>query len=110
METLQELKGTLENSGVLSKKQKDYIKQLYETNLGKTFEVKPKCTDCWHDALIELIVFEKGDKIQMKGGAIVYVDNVLYTRLNITDEVALRVILEQPDKAHYFYNIKNKTL
>lgn len=103
MERIKELKGTLDNSGVLSKSDKEYIKAKYFEIFNRELLVKTKCSDCWNDALIELIATTREIKITLKGGALVYYNDKLYTRLNITDEIANIIMAEQPDTKSLFY-------
>lgn len=104
MEQYATLLSAAEN-GALSKEHKIFINEEYLRLLGKTISPKSRCKNCWNDALRELILATRPNKYEMCRGAYVVFEGVCYTRLNITDIIAQKILHEQPTIAHYF-NIK----
>ena len=101
-EKFRQMKATLESGGSLSKSDKASIKAEYKRIQGTELEVK-NCPNCWHDALIIIITKLSKNVYFMKAGCVEIYDGVQYTRHNITDTVAEKIISENPDSANKFY-------
>lgn len=106
MERIKELKSVLQSGGTLSKSDKSYIKKEYFKVQGTELVTKSGCANCWMDAVIIIESSIPKTTIQMKGGALVYLNGIRYHKLNITDSIARQIMSEQPEVAHYFYNFK----
>ena len=97
------MKGVLDNSGMLTKTDKDFIKLSYLEVIGKPILLKTKCRSCWKDALIEMIVKLSPNKIRMRCGCVEILNGVQYTHRNITDEIARKIMEENPNSKTSFY-------
>lgn len=102
MEQYVELLGVSEK-GALDKAHKEFISSEYQRVLGKAIQVKSRCKNCWTDAINELILATRPNKYEMCRGAYVIYKGVGYTRLNITDIIAQKILQEQPEISHYFH-------
>ena len=105
---------------VYSPQDKALIKRLYETVLNKTFR-ETTCQRCYHDAVIELTLYfrknmelPKKKAYEMKSGYVIkcptFHDGAIYTKYNITDEIAEEYLSLFPDKKHYFARVPEKPL
>ena len=100
---LTNIKSVLDNSGTLTKADKDFIKASYLEVIGKEFNGKTKCRNCWKDALIEMIVKLSPNKIRMYCGCVEIYNGVQYTHRNITDAIARKIMEENPNSKTSFY-------
>lgn len=90
-------------SGALSASDKTFVKKEYIKAIGKEFKVSSGCQNCWHDAIIEILVSLKENKIFMAAGFVFEFEGKIYNRHNITDQIATKFIAEFPDKQIYFF-------
>ena len=102
MEQYANLVSVAENSA-LTKEHKVFISEEYLRVLGKSIKPTSKCKNCWTDALRELILATRPNKYEMCRGAYIVFDGVGYTRLNINDIIAQKILHEQPQYSHYFH-------
>lgn len=89
----------------LAHSDKTEIERLYTEVLGKKF-VKTSCSDCYHDAVIEMFLYlRKHGKMKdkcsyvLKNGALLQMkfgSGEMYTNANLTDEVAERYLAANP--------------
>ena len=94
---------SVSESGTLSKAHKELISEEYLRVCGKVIKPTSKCKNCWGDALNELILATRPNRYEMCRGAYVVFDGVVYTRLNITDIIAQKILHAQPELSHYFH-------
>ncbi len=92
----------LESGGTLSKDDKSVIKQTYFDTFGRFPNVEGKCKNCWKDAIIELIVKLSPSKYRMKFGAVEVYNGIQYGHKNITDEIAKKIIEENPNTQSFY--------
>lgn len=95
----------------LSSSDKAEIENLYTIVLDKKF-VRTSCSDCYKDAVIEMIVYlKKNGKIKeksdygLKNGVVLQMEfgsSEMYTNANLTDEIAEKYLERYPDNIKYF--------
>lgn len=95
----------------LSSSDKAEIENLYAIVLDKKF-VRTSCSDCYHDAVIEMIVYlNKNGKMKeksdygLKNGVVLQMEfgsSEMYTNANLTDEIAEKYLEKYPDNIKYF--------
>lgn len=90
-------------SGALSASDKSFIKKEYLKEKGTELKVSSGCANCWHDAIIELLVLLKENKILMAAGYVFEFEGKIYNRHNITDQIATKFISKFPEKQTYFF-------
>lgn len=90
-------------SGALSASDKSFIKKEYLKYKGEELKVSSGCQNCWHDAIIELLVSLKENKILMAAGFVFEFEGKLYNRHNLTDKIATKFIDAFPEKQIYFF-------
>ena len=106
LEQLTNLKSVLDNKGTLSKDDKAFIVQSYFDVFNRTLNIaNTRCKNCYKDALIELIIKLSPRKIRMRYGCVEAYKGVYYTHKNITDEIALAIIEENPNSKNSFYGL-----
>lgn len=95
----------------LSSSDKAEIENLYAIVLDKKF-IRTSCSDCYHDAVIEMIVYlNKNGKMKeksdygLKNGVVLQMEfgsSEMYTNANLTDEIAEKYLERYPDNIKYF--------
>lgn len=95
----------------LSSSDKSEIESLYALVLDKKF-VRTSCSDCYRDAVIEMIVYlKKNGKMKeksdygLKNGVVLQMEfgsSEMYTNANLTDEIAEKYLEKYPDNIKYF--------
>lgn len=110
-EVVNKLKELGEQPSPLSPSDKTEIEYLYNVVLGKTF-AKTSCSDCYHDAIIEMSVYIKKNghmkektNYGLKNGILLQMEfgsNEMYTNNNLTDEIAERYLAKNPKGTIYF--------
>lgn len=95
----------------LSSSDKAEIENLYTIVLDKKF-VRTSCSDCYKDAVIEMIVYlKKNGKMKeksdygLKNGVVLQMEfgsSEMYTNANLTDEIAEKYLERYPDNIKYF--------
>lgn len=106
-ETLEEIKGRFDLRSGLSSIDKSFIESKYERITGKTFSAT-HCGQCYQDAFIEMYTTYKKKGIRkmglltLKRGVVVHYKNEVYTRVNITDEIAAEMLKDNPMRAGFF--------
>lgn len=105
MKSLDEIRIALESSGAISKEEKSFIKAEYERAYSEKPNIKPNCKNCWHDAVMLLLLADRKGEWTMRGGCMVYYDGILYTKKNITHAIAEKIMSEDETKSNYFYKI-----
>ena len=95
----------------LSSSDKVEIENLYAIVLDKKF-IRTSCSDCYHDAVIEMIVYlNKNGKMKeksdygLKNGVVLQMEfgsSEMYTNANLTDEIAEKYLERYPDNIKYF--------
>ena len=99
------MRETLQKGGVLSKADKSWLKDKYSKEVGSELVTSRGCNDCWKDGIIILTKKLSDSKIHMAAGAVIKYEGVIYNRHNITDEVAVKIMTEQPQHKDKFYNL-----
>lgn len=95
------------NSGGLSSTDKQFIESNYERVLLKTFK-RSGCGECYKDAFLEMYIhFHKYGIKEMgvfvlKRGVALHTAGDCYTRVNMTDKIAAKLIKENPKRLDYF--------
>lgn len=107
VDILQELGGKPSYSAI----DKDEIEHWYKEVTGKTF-VRTSCSDCYHDAVIECIVYlKKHGKMKekteytLKAGVLLQMEfgsRDFYTNANMTDEIAETYLGKYPENIKFF--------
>ena len=97
--------------GSLSNSEKAEIEKLYFDVLDKKF-VRTSCSDCYHDAVIEMIVYLKRhgkmkekSNYALKNGVLLQMSfgsSEMYTNSNLTDEVAESYLAKYPENIKLF--------
>lgn len=108
IERLNQLKSVLDNSGTLSKDDKEFIKSEYLKVQGTELITKSKCKNCWKDAIAILIHSLSGKKINMKAGCVEVFNGVIYNPHNITDAIAMQIMAKNPETKRKFYYHGNR--
>ena len=103
IERLKSMRETLLKGGVLSKADKTWLKDKYSKEVGSELVTSRGCSNCWMDGIIILTKKLSDTKINMAAGAVIKYNGVIYNRHNITDEVALKIMAEQPEHKDKFY-------
>lgn len=85
--------------------EKQSIELLYSEVLGKEF-LRTSCSDCYHDAIIEMLIYlkkngkmKKRSNYTLKNGALlqpVFGSNEMFTNESLTDEVAEKYLHNNP--------------
>ena len=94
-------------NGDLSNIDKKFIQLNYERVTGKTFN-KRGCNQCYKDAIIEMYImykkngFMKENKYILKRGKVLHYKGEVYTRQNITDEIAANYLEDFPSQSDLF--------
>ena len=99
---LEAFKSVLDNSGTLTKADKAYIRRVYKETIKVDLVISSGCQNCWMDAIIILLASLRDNKIFMSAGLVVEFEGATYTRKNITDSVALKIMNERPELKMYF--------
>lgn len=100
-----QLKSVLDNSGTLSKGDKEFIKAEYIKVTGTELVTKTKCKSCYYDGLVIIINALNPNKLRMKAGAVISFNGKQYNRLNMTDEIAVQIIASDESLKKYFYGL-----
>ena len=95
-------RSVLDNSGTLTKADKANIKKLYKSTFKTDLVTSTGCSNCWLDAVILLSNSLRENKIFMSAGLVVDFEGKQWTRKNITDDVALRIMAAKPELKIYF--------
>lgn len=103
IERLNQLKSVLDNSGTLSKDDKEFIKSEYLKVQGTALVTQSKCKNCWKDGIAVLIHSLSGSKIRMRAGCVETFNGINYNRHNITDAIAMQIMAQNPETKHNFY-------
>lgn len=100
----------------LSSSDKQRIELLYGEVLGKLF-LKTSCSDCYHDALIEMIIYlrktgdmKKKSSYTLKNGVLlqpIFGSNEMFTNDNLTDEIAEQFLSKNPEGILLFAGFPN---
>jgi len=95
----------------LSSSEKAEIERLYVLVLDKKF-VRTSCSDCYHDAVIEMMLYlKKNGKMKekseygLKNGALLQMEfgsSKFYTNENLTDDIAEEYLAKYPDNIKFF--------
>lgn len=95
----------------LSSSDKSEIERYYHEALGKTFH-KTSCSDCYHDAAIEIYLYlKRNGKMKeksnygLKNGILLqpeFGSSNFYTNANLTDEVAEKYLAKHPSNIKLF--------
>ena len=101
---IEEIKARFDASDELLSSDKSFIESNYERILSKRFN-KTGCGQCYHDAFIEIYIHIKQKGIKKMGKFILKREEVLhitgspqvYTRANITDDVAAKYLKQFPN-------------
>ncbi|MBV3867536.1 hypothetical protein [Phocaeicola coprocola] len=101
----------LGSNASLSSLDKTEIENLYTLVLNKKF-VRTSCSNCYHDAVIEMIVYLKKNKKMkekseygLKNGALLQMEfgsSEFYTNENLTDEIAEKYLSKYPGNIGLF--------
>lgn len=101
----------LGSNASLSSLDKTEIENLYTLVLNKKF-VRTSCSNCYHDAVIEMIVYLKKNKKMkekseygLKNGALLQMEfgsSEFYTNENLTDEIAEKYLFKYPGNIGLF--------
>ena len=102
MEKIYAILSSLEKSGVLNEADKKYIRKKYKEDIGTALVLEKKCSNCWHDAIDTIIAKSRLGKFRMKNGAVLVMNDIIYTCKNITDDIALELMKDEQNKK-YFY-------
>lgn len=105
MRTLDEIRIALESSGAITKEEKAYIKEEYVNVFDAQPAIKPNCKNCWHDAVMLLLLSNRRGEWTMRGGCMTYFDGILYTKRNITNEIAELIMQSDESKKELFFKI-----
>ena len=98
-ERLQFMRVTLSQGGVLSKADKQWIRDNYQTISGRELKTIKGCSSCWMDAVVYMISKTKTG-LKMVSGGIVHYQGKVYNKHTITDEIIQAVYSESK---HLFY-------
>lgn len=104
---LEEIKARFDQSGELSSSEKKFIESHYERVLSKTIRNRG-CNQCLEDAFIEMYVHSKKygikdmGKFTLKREVVRFIDNVPYSRANMTDKVAVKLLKQYPQRIEDF--------
>jgi len=106
---IEDMKVRFENSGELSSSDKLFIESNYERILFKRFN-KSGCSRCYLDAFIEIYYHIKKyglkemGKYILKREEVIHIsgDTQVYTRANITDDVAVKYLKLYPNAINRF--------
>lgn len=95
----------------LSSNDRQEIEWLYREVLDKRF-IRTSCNDCYHDAVIEMLVYlKKNGKMKeksnygLKNGVLLrmaFGSSDFYTNANLTDEIAESYLAKYPENVNYF--------
>lgn len=98
----------------LSPSEKMEIERLYRDVLDKKF-THTSCSDCYHDAVIEMMLYLKKhgkmkekSEYKLKNGVLLQMEfgsSKFYTNDNLTDDVAEEYLAKYPNNANYFSKI-----
>lgn len=103
VERLQSLRGVLLSGGTLTKADKQWVKDTYLKIVGKVLTTSRGCSSCWSDAIIHLLTLLRTDGLKMRSGAVVHYEGKVYNKHTITQDIAKRVIAQNPELKHLFY-------
>lgn len=98
-ERLQQMRATLSTGGVLSKADKQWIRDNYRALSGHDLKTKKGCNSCWMDGIVYMISKTKTGLKMVSGGVITYKGKV-YNKHTITEEIIKAVYDEHK---HLFY-------
>ena len=106
---IEDMKVRFDDSGELSSSDKSFIESNYERILSKRFS-RQGCGQCYKDAFVEIYIHIKKNGIKTMGKFILKREVVLhiagdsnvYTRANITDEVAVKYLRKYPQAISQF--------
>ncbi len=102
MDKIKNLKDRVENGSILSRNEKDFIKKVYSDKFGKQLQIVRGCKNCYHDALIELLISEKSGEWKMLNGAVIEHKGTIYTKINITQKVIAELLKDDKNKAKFY--------
>lgn len=106
-DTIEEIKVRFEQTGELSSSDKSFIETKYERVLSKPYS-RRNCGQCYQDAFIEMYTFYKKNGIKKMGlfkikrGTGIHTSSGYYVRQNTTDEIAAKLLKENPKRADFF--------
>lgn len=99
---LEEVKDRLDKTGDLTSADNRFVEINYERITGREF-IRRGCGQCYKDAFIEMYIFYKKNGIKkmgefiLKRGVLFHYKNNPYTRVNLTDEIAIERLKEYPN-------------
>lgn len=103
VERLQSIRSVLLSGSTLSKADKQWVKETYLKIVGKNLATARGCSSCWSDAIIHLLTLLRKDELKMLSGAVVHYEGKVYNKHTITQDIARRVIAQNPELKHLFY-------
>lgn len=107
LEKIEEVKVRFDQTNELSSSDKSFIESIYERVLSKRFNNRG-CGQCYRDAFIEIYVQVKKNGIKdmgnfvMKREVVRTIDGIVYSRNNITDEAAIKLLKTYPQRIDDF--------
>lgn len=109
LKKIEEMKARFDDSGELSAFDKSFIESHYERISKKRFN-NNGCGQCYHDAFIEMYVHVKKYGIKdmgqfiLKREVLIHItgDPQVYTRANITDDIAIKYLKQFPNAINRF--------
>ncbi len=98
------IKARFDESGELLSSDKSFIQSYYERVLNKRFN-RSGCGQCYKDAFIEMYIYIKKNGLRDMGQFIlkreellhINGDSQVYTRANITDNIAIKYLKKYPN-------------
>ena len=107
LDRLKEMKVRFDQSDELSSSDKSFIESNYERILAKRFSNRG-CGQCYRDAFIEMYLYAAKNGIKdmgkfiMKREVVRTINGTVYSRNNITDEVAIKLLKSYPQRIDDF--------
>lgn len=107
LDKLKEMKVRFDESDELSSSDKSFIESNYERILSKRFNNRG-CGQCYRDAFIEMYLYATKNGIKdmgkfiMKREVVRTIDGTVYSRTNITDEAAIKLLKSYPQRIDDF--------
>jgi len=105
LERLQTMKSVLDQSGMLSKSDKAFIKKTYLSVIGSELVTQSGCKNCWKDGLIILINKLSGNTVKLRAGALVEYQGKMYNHKMLTPEITKYILENNPELKHLFYGL-----
>lgn len=112
---IEDMKVRFDQSGELSSSDKSFIDSYYERILSKSFN-RSNCNQCYRDAFIEIYIYVKQNGIKKMGKYILKREELIhiagdpqvYTRANLTDDIAIKYLKKYPNAISKFESFPDK--